>query len=469
MSSKVSQVTKTSTKTTAKTSAVKPVAKVDKVDKVKEAVKNVQNVTKVVSVIRLSEEDKRNDPENYIWNPVTEKHNKRSTPQGKTLILAEKTGAPIPKNKTETERIKLVVETLKTELNHTDSEIKTALKSIISELPRGFPVVWGGKQKVVRSADQPKPASNSYIFFIKAVRDDVASANPTLSNTEIVSLMAKMWNATKDEDRIEYELAAANDKKRYEEEMKVFEANNPKLARAKSLPTKPTKVSAYNKYCELNRETIKTDNPDIDGAGVNKILSDNWNETKKDKDELNKYQELADEANADFEERITNYHKSTGFKNLSATEQKKAMDKEKYEFNPGTGRHVEKAEKAEKKTEKKPVKKTKAVNEKVSQDEILEETEAEEDVEAVEEEDTVEEEEVAKPVETEEAEEEAVEDKPVEEAEAEEEEAEEDKPVEEAEAEAETEAEAEEAEETESVENVEKVENVENDDELLVE
>lgn len=331
MSTKVAKVSKTSTKAV----PAKAVSKVTKAETT--PVKSAKS-----SAVRLSEEDKKTDNINYILNPNTDKYVKRDTPLGKKLVKAEENGEEVPKTVTETERLILVVQTLVDQLGLEDSAIKASLKPIGVYLPRGFPVAWGGKQKTARSPDHPKQPSNAYIFFTKAVRQSVVEANPGLSNTEIVSLMAKMWKETAEEDRTEYNDLAAEDKERYETEMKVFEADHPDQARAKSSPGKPTKATAYHKYCEENREAVKLENKDLDGKAVTKLLAEQW--AVVDEDERIKYQTLADEANEGFEERVTEYHEGNSPKKLSEAEQAKANDPEHYELNSKTGRYVRKEE-----------------------------------------------------------------------------------------------------------------------------
>ena len=332
MSTKVEKVSKTSTKSVPAKAVSKVITKTEKSEKITKS-----------PTIRLSEEDKKADTDNYILNTNTDKYVKRDTPLGKKLVIAEQTGQEIPKTITETDRLILVVQTLKDQLELKDSAIKVSLKSISGELPRGFPVVWGGKQKTVRSPDHPNHPNNAYIFYTKAIRQSVSEANPELSNTEIVSMMAKMWKDTVEVDRKEYNELAAEDKERYEAEMKIFEAEHPDQARAKSSPGKPTKVTAYHKYCEENRETLKADNPDLDGKAINKLLAEKWDEIKKDKNEVNKYQELADDVNKGFEDRIVEYHENNSPKKLSEAEQNKSNNPDKYELNSKTGRYVEKA------------------------------------------------------------------------------------------------------------------------------
>jgi hypothetical protein len=353
MSTKVAKQVKPSQKTV----AAKPVSKVIETS-TKSATKSTKNGVKTAKIgsIRLSEEDKKADTINYIMNTNTNNYVKRDTPLGKTFVNAEKNGVEVPKAMTEVERIVLFVETFKNQLDLKDSVIKNTLKSISDKFPRDFPVVWGGKKRPVRSVDHPKQTSNAYIFFTSANRKSVADANPELSNTEIVSMMAKMWGKTSEIDRAKYHAEAAVDKERYVAEMKVFEADHPDLARAKSSPGKPTKSTAYHKYCEVYREILKEENPDMDGKEITSLLADNW---KKDTDQHAKYQELADESNEGFEERVAEYYETDSPKNLSESEQKKADDPENYELNTKTGRYVRKdkmpSPKADKKTKSKPI------------------------------------------------------------------------------------------------------------------
>lgn len=250
MSAKVPKVSKTSTLPAKAVTKVKDSK--DSKDSRSEAI-----FTKA-SVVRLSEEDKKADSTNYIYNPNTDKYVKRDTPFGKKLVKAVKNGEEIPKTMTETERLILVVQTLVTNLNLEDSVVKTSLKPIVSDLPRGFPVVWGGKQKAVRLPDHPKQPTNSFIFFTKAVRESVVEANPELSNTQIIALMSKMWKETSEENRAEYNDLAAKDRERYEAEMKTFEAEHPDLVRTNK-STKTNKGSEQKKaddpeHFELDKE-----------------------------------------------------------------------------------------------------------------------------------------------------------------------------------------------------------------------
>lgn len=298
------------------------------------------------TAVRLSEADKAADPENYILNPATKKHVKRDSPMGKKLAKAEETGEEVAKTMTETARLVLFIQTLVDQLDLEDSAVKaafTAIDTVKAEMPRAFPAAWGGKSKSTRHPDHPKQPSNPFIYYNKANRAAVVEANPGVKNTEIISILSKMWKDTADEDRAEYNELAAQDKIRYEEEMRVFEAEHPELARAKNSPGdgRPTKETAYRLFCEDHREEVQTEFPDLDGKAITKKLADKWAVLKKeDKAAVEEYEAKAEEANKDFAERVKEYQSSPGSKKLSKVEQAKADDPEHYELNVETGRYM---------------------------------------------------------------------------------------------------------------------------------
>lgn len=334
MSTKVAKVSKTSQK-------IAPAKAVSKT-----ALKAITTTDEIKKseIVRLSEEDKKNS-DDYIKNPKTNKYVSKTTSLGKLLVKALENGEELPESLTDTEMLILVVQNIKDFNKLDDSSIKNSLKNI-DKLPRGFPVAWGGKQKIVRSVDHPKQPSNPFIYFTKATRQSVVNSNPGISNTEIISIVAKLWKDTPEEKREEYIKQAKDDKQRYQEEMKLFESKHPEQARSKSGQNKPTKATAYHKFCEENREILRKENSEIEGKDITKLLTEKWEIVKKDKDELSRYQLLANKANEDFEKRITEYHENdSSSKKLSKAEQEKKDDPEHFELNAKTGRYGRKESK----------------------------------------------------------------------------------------------------------------------------
>ena len=161
--------------------------------------------------------------------------------------------------------------------------------------------------------------------------------------------MSDMWNELEAEDKVEYEEMAKQKRVEYQEKMYAYEQENPDKARKSTKdansPKRPTKETGYRLFCEQNREMVAEENPDMTPAEVGKLLAEKWAELKKDHpDEEAKFEAEAEEANADFAERLAAFIEEHGdFLKLSEAEQKKADDPEHYEMNPDTGRYRLKA------------------------------------------------------------------------------------------------------------------------------
>lgn len=74
------------------------------------------------------------------------------------------------------------------------------------------------KKKRKRDPDAPKPPVSAYIFFSKAVREEVKGGNPDFDQKQVLSRIGEMWSAMDDRQRAKYVNDAAQDKVRYENE-----------------------------------------------------------------------------------------------------------------------------------------------------------------------------------------------------------------------------------------------------------
>jgi hypothetical protein len=74
--------------------------------------------------------------------------------------------------------------------------------------------------------DTPKKPKNAYVCFVIEVRPSVILANPGVKNIEIVSIIAKQWQNTSNENREKYYQQAADDKSRYKDEMETRSIKN---------------------------------------------------------------------------------------------------------------------------------------------------------------------------------------------------------------------------------------------------
>ena len=80
-------------------------------------------------------------------------------------------------------------------------------------------------------ASRPRQPVNAYIQFMGAVRNRIRQENPHMSNPEILSTMAEMWQEMPDHERIEYEALAQADRERYQRELAEYERRQPELER----------------------------------------------------------------------------------------------------------------------------------------------------------------------------------------------------------------------------------------------
>lgn len=90
-------------------------------------------------------------------------------------------------------------------------------------------VVGGGRRfnKKQKDPNAPKRARGSYVFFTLDERPKIMAENPEMKFTELGHVMGERWRALSPEDKKNYENMANNDKKRFQEEMSVYNANKP--------------------------------------------------------------------------------------------------------------------------------------------------------------------------------------------------------------------------------------------------
>jgi len=307
---------------------------------------------KKTAVVRLTNEEKAADTENYILNPVTGNYVKKTSPTGKKLVAGETVVKALTKNEF---GIKLV-EIIQSIVDVSDAQIKEAIVASEIALPRSFPKKWGGSGRSSTAKDgRPKRALTAYNFFSKEIRPQIKKENPGVPNNAprgnpdgiqtIMSLIGDAWKAL--EDKSKYEKLAAEDKKRYESEMAEWGKEHPDDVPASMSPKRPTTTNGYRVYCNTHRAEIKAENPDADGMEINRLISDAWG--KLDDDGQQEYKDIAEEENVGIAERQAEFDKkypvspkkkSKKAKKLSAAEQAKADNPDEFILNPDSGRYV---------------------------------------------------------------------------------------------------------------------------------
>ncbi|KAI7860664.1 hypothetical protein BDC45DRAFT_1805 [Circinella umbellata] len=109
-----------------------------------------------------------------------------------------------------------------TTVNHTLVPHKRRRKSGIHDVPRD---PRGRKKKRHRHPTAPKHPMSGFLFFLAAVRPEVARQYPGSTVGPISKVIASQWRDMTDEDRIPWLQMAEEDKARYAREMRVYTAS----------------------------------------------------------------------------------------------------------------------------------------------------------------------------------------------------------------------------------------------------
>ena len=194
-----------------------------------------------------------------------------------------------------------------------DTEMSKYVPSENSESPKVK------KGKSPKDPNAPKGAKNAYIIFCADNRDQIKTENPEMNAKEIISEMARLWKGADEDVKAEYQEKAAEDKKRYQQEMsdasdedrskKVEKVEKGKVAKGKSPKKDPNAPkgakNAYIIFCADNRNQVKTDNPEMNAKEIISELARLWKEA--DEDVKAEYQEKATEDKKRYQEEMSDY------------------------------------------------------------------------------------------------------------------------------------------------------------------
>eukprot|EP00557_Chaetoceros_sp_GSL56_P004862 CAMPEP_0176491844 /NCGR_PEP_ID=MMETSP0200_2-20121128/8652_1 /TAXON_ID=947934 /ORGANISM="Chaetoceros sp., Strain GSL56" /LENGTH=636 /DNA_ID=CAMNT_0017889307 /DNA_START=158 /DNA_END=2068 /DNA_ORIENTATION=+ len=78
------------------------------------------------------------------------------------------------------------------------------------------------KKKAKKDPNAPKRANSAYMIFCSAKRQQLLKSNPGITIPETGKVLGKMWNDATAKEKEKFNKLAANDKKRYEDEMKAY-------------------------------------------------------------------------------------------------------------------------------------------------------------------------------------------------------------------------------------------------------
>mmetsp|Transcript_16061 Transcript_16061/g.40850 ORF Transcript_16061/g.40850 Transcript_16061/m.40850 type:complete len:221 (+) Transcript_16061:229-891(+) len=88
---------------------------------------------------------------------------------------------------------------------------------------------------------KPKRPTSAYLYFATQVRQDVVKENPSMKTTEVTKVVAAKWRELPKEKRTPFDKLAVADQKRYEKEIKAYQA---RLAQLGPVPKDPDEVQA---------------------------------------------------------------------------------------------------------------------------------------------------------------------------------------------------------------------------------
>jgi len=77
-------------------------------------------------------------------------------------------------------------------------------------------------KKKKKDPNAPKRPTSAYFYYAGDVRPGIREENPDMKITEVMSQIGAQWRELSDEDKKPYEEQAAQDRKRYEKEMKAY-------------------------------------------------------------------------------------------------------------------------------------------------------------------------------------------------------------------------------------------------------
>ncbi|PHH73580.1 hypothetical protein CDD82_5380 [Ophiocordyceps australis] len=82
-----------------------------------------------------------------------------------------------------------------------------------------------GKKRGKKDPNAPKRGLSAYMFFANEQRENVREENPGITFGQVGKILGERWKALNNKQREPYEVKAATDKKRYEDEKQAYNAD----------------------------------------------------------------------------------------------------------------------------------------------------------------------------------------------------------------------------------------------------
>ena len=136
----------------------------------------------------------------------------------------------------------------------------------------------------------PKRGKSAYNFFCAEERPKIKAENEDMKNPEILRELGIRWAALKENDEDEFERYKALSA---EDISKVAVVNGGEEAKPVKKAVKKAR-SAYIFFCQKNRASVKSKNPDSDAREITSILAEMWG-VLKETDEVEEYNAMAEQ------------------------------------------------------------------------------------------------------------------------------------------------------------------------------
>jgi len=197
------------------------------------------------------------------------------------------------------------------------------------------PAKKGGKKKKKKDPNAPKRPTTSYLLYSNYVRPTIKAEHPDMAFGDMAKHISGLWKELDADGKAEFEASAATDKERYEKEMESYnppssdsdssdsdssdsdsddsnkksKKKSPKK-KAKAAPKDPNAPKgakgSYMYFTAAQRETIKTENPDLSFGDLSKKLGETWK--GMDAEARTVYEEQAAEDKLRFKKETEEYN-----------------------------------------------------------------------------------------------------------------------------------------------------------------
>jgi type IV secretory pathway VirB10-like protein len=158
-------------------------------------------------------------------------------------------------------------------------------------------------KKKVKDVNKPKRATSAYFFFLASCRKEAAKAGkPPTKIAEFTKDASEKWKALTPDKKKPFESAAAEDKKRYEQEMAIYKGKSVDPNKPKRPPT------AY--FVFLADFRIRMANKGIEHKELLKMAGEEWRSlTSEDK---KPFEKKALEESKKYEASMVEYRRTGG-------------------------------------------------------------------------------------------------------------------------------------------------------------